>query len=51
MQLQMCNVKIGITDTKKGILSLLELPYMDIFVTDLDSTNVHVVPWGKVWCM
>uniref|UniRef100_A0A7S2ZAW9 Metallo-beta-lactamase domain-containing protein n=1 Tax=Rhodosorus marinus TaxID=101924 RepID=A0A7S2ZAW9_9RHOD len=38
--------KIGITDTKANILSLLELDYYErVFTTNVSETFVHVTPW------
>ncbi|KAJ8908700.1 hypothetical protein NDN08_005405 [Rhodosorus marinus] len=38
--------KIGITDTKASILSLLELDYYErVFTTNVSETFVHVTPW------
>ncbi|KAJ3050302.1 hypothetical protein HK097_008742 [Rhizophlyctis rosea] len=42
------NISIVVTQEKKAILEQLDLPYIDIFSTDIGASNVHVVSWGKL---
>ncbi|TPX58798.1 hypothetical protein PhCBS80983_g02876 [Powellomyces hirtus] len=50
--LRVINKSLGssvfVTTEKHAILNLLELDYLDIFVTDPRLSPVHVVTWGKL---
>jgi DNA cross-link repair 1A protein len=48
-----CNIKIHANEEKYDILSKLELPYFDIFTSDPNESNVHLVgmfdiQWGML---